>query len=662
MKQFKLVAPYDPAGDQPKAIRQLLEGLKKGYRYQTLLGVTGSGKTFTMANVIAKWGKPTLVLSPNKVLAVQLYREFRDFFPENAVELFISYYDYYQPEAYIPATDTYIPKDADINEQIDRMRLSAISSLVSRRDVIVVASVSAIYSLDDPQRFKKGSIQVSVGLEMDIRKLARKLVSLGYVRDNVSIKPGRFRVKGDLLEVYPPHSEGIIRVYFDEDIVERIVEVDPLTHDVMFRYHSYTIWPATYYLTDMLDITRIVAEIEKELEERVRWFKERGKYLEAQRLEQITRQDMELLLTTGRCKGIENYSRYLSGRKPGQRPYTLLDYFPDDFLLFIDESHLTVPQLGGMYRGDMARKQTLVDYGFRLPSALDNRPLKPEEFWELVNQVIFVSATPGDFELQVSQQIVEQIVRPTGLLDPEVEIRPATGQVKDVLKEAAERAARGERVIVTTVTKKLAEELATYFSGMGVKARYLHHDIDTIERAKILREFREGVFSVLVGVNLLREGLDLPEVTLVAVLDADKEGFLRSYRSLIQVMGRAARNVMGKVILYADEITPAIEKAVAETRRRRRIQEEYNKKHGITPETIRKEIRDFLDFLSEERPISSYEAMSDEELMNLIRLWEQKMYELADALEFEKAIEYRDKVARLKALLKRRKGDEVGRG
>lgn len=651
---FKLIAPYEPRGDQPKAIKQLVDGLKKGYRYQTLLGVTGSGKTFTMANVIQKWGRPTLILSPNKVLAVQLYREFRDFFPENAVELFISYYDYYQPEAYIPATDTYIPKDSSINEQIDKMRLSAISSLVSREDVIVVASVSAIYSLDNPIKFRRYTVPVSVGKEIDMRSFSRRMVKMGYEREHVSLTPGKFRIKGEIIEVYPPTAEGIIRIYVDEDIVERIVEVDPITHEVTFKYHSYTFLPATYYVREVEEMENIVKKIEKEMKERVEWFKKQGKIVEAQRLEQITRSDMEMLLTTGWCKGIENYSMYLTGRKPGERPFTLLDYFPDDFLLFIDESHLAVPQLRGMYHGDISRKKTLIEYGWRLPSAIENRPLKPEEFWQLVDKVIFVSATPGDFELEVSDQVVEQIVRPTGLLDPEVEIRPATGQVNDILKEAASVAEKGERVIVTTVTKKLAEEVAQYFTSLGVKARYMHHDIDTIERAKILRQFREGVFSVLVGINLLREGLDLPEVTLVAVLDADKEGFLRSYRSLIQVMGRAARNVLGRVILYADEITPSIDKAVKETRRRRKIQEEYNKRYGITPQTIQKKIEDFLDFLEGEKPISSYEAMSDEELRDFISLWESKMYEYAENLEFEKAIEYRDKIERIKALLKRR--------
>jgi len=563
MNRFKVVSEFTPKGDQPKAIKQLVEGIRKNYRFQTLLGITGSGKTYTIAKVIEQVQKPTLVISHNKVLAAQLYHELKNFFPHNAVEYFISYYDYYQPEAYIPSKDLYIEKDCSINPVIDRMRHSATVSLLTRKDVIVVASVSCIYGLGSPEHYKNLSLRFTVGEEIDRDEVIRKLVTLGYERDEYDLRPGIFKVRGDTIEIYPADTEDhFIRVELFGDEVESIAMLEYFNRKVLKEFNSYTVYPASHYATPYSRIVEAVKSIERELEERVKYFLEQGKELEAKRLEQRTRYDMELLLEIGHCKGIENYSRHLDGRKPGEPPYTLLDYFPEDFLVVIDESHVTIPQLRAMWRGDWARKYNLVEHGFRLPSAYDNRPLRFDEFLERVPQVIFVSATPGEFELSVSEQVVEQIIRPTGLLDPEVEVRPTEGQIDYLLSEIKKRTARNERVLVTTLTKRSAEELSQYLIEKGIKARYMHSEIDSVERVEIIRGLRTGEFDVLVGVNLLREGLDLPEVSLVAILDADKEGFLRSATSLIQTMGRAARNVNGKVILFADRITPSMKKAI----------------------------------------------------------------------------------------------------
>ncbi|ACX52911.1 excinuclease ABC, B subunit [Ammonifex degensii KC4] len=668
MGLFKLRADFAPAGDQPQAIAKLVEGVRKGYRMQTLLGVTGSGKTFTMANVIAQLNRPTLVIAPNKTLAAQLCSEFKEFFPENAVEYFISYYDYYQPEAYLPQADLYIEKDALINEEIDKLRHAATAAVLERRDVIVVASVSCIYSLGNPVDYRDQVVSLRRGECYDRDSILRKLVRIRYERTEGDFTRGKFRVRGDVLDVFPAStSERAIRVEFFGDEVERILEFDPLTGDILGERYHVSFFPATHYVTAPERLENIIAAIEEELAERVAWFKAQGRLLEAQRLETRTRYDLEMLREVGYCKGIENYSRYLTGRAPGEPPYTLLDYFPPDFLVFIDESHVTVPQLHGMYEGDRSRKESLVEYGFRLPSAFDNRPLKFEEFIERVNQVIFVSATPGPYELEHSEQIVEQIVRPTGLVDPPMVVRPTKGQIDDLLGEIRTRVARGERVLVTTLTKRMAEDLADYLREMGVKVRYLHADIDALERMAIIRDLRLGVFDVLVGINLLREGLDLPEVSLVAILDADKEGYLRSERSLIQIAGRAARNVNGLVILYADRITESMRRAIEETERRRRLQIEYNQKHGIVPRTVEKPVREVIEATKVAEEKGVYEVRPKElptsKLKSLAAAYERQMREAAKSLDFELAAQLRDIWLELRAELVAR-GVEVrgGRG
>lgn len=660
MSLYKLKAPYKPAGDQPKAIKQLVEGVRKGYKFQTLLGVTGSGKTFTMANVIAELKKPALVLAPNKTLAAQLAAELRQFFPENAVEYFVSYYDYYQPEAYVPQLDLYIEKDASINEEIDKLRLRATSALLSRRDVVVVASVSAIYNLGSPQEYEETVVHIKRGEVYDIDKLIRKLVKIKYERNDYDFSRGRFRVRGDVVEVFPAYEETALRIQFFGDEVEEILLIDPLTGEVKERLDNVFIYPATHFVTTPERLEAAIESIEKELQWRLKELKMQGKLLEAQRLEMRTRYDLEMLKTVGYCAGIENYSRHLTGKPPGAPPDTLLDYFPEDYLVFIDESHIAVPQLRGMYEGDRSRKETLVEYGFRLPSALDNRPLKFEEFIEKVPQVIFVSATPGPYELSVSSQVVEQIVRPTGLVDPEVIVRPKTNQIDDLMVEINKRVEKNERVLVTCLTKKLAEHLTEYLLENGIKARYMHSDIDTLERVEILTGLRKGEFDVLVGINLLREGLDLPEVSLVAILDADREGFLRDERSLIQTIGRAARNVSGQVIMYADEVTDSMKRAIDETNRRRKIQMEYNEKHGIQPQTIRKAISDILE-LTQYRDLKKKKIeaekiiikMPPHEIEKAISALEEEMYEAAAELEFERAAVLRDQIKQLREELEK---------
>lgn len=648
-ERFKVEAPFEPSGDQPEAIKELCYGINRGFQFQTLLGVTGSGKTFTMAKIIEALNLPTLVISPNKTLAVQLYSEFREFFPHNAVELFMSYYDYYRPEAYIPETDTYLPKDAAINEDIDKMRLSAISSLLSRRDVVVVASVSCIYSLENPEVFAGSAFSITEGMKMDTKIFMRRLSQISYERNDIELRPGNFRSRGFKVDVFPPHAQGIISVVFDDDVIESIYESDPLTGERMFSYHSYTFFPSKYFVTSEQLIRNVVDQVMVELDKQVRQFKEEGKYIEAQRIEERTKYDMEMLLSTGYCSGIENYSRYFSGRREGQRPYTLLDYFPRPYLMFVDESHLTIPQIRAMFHGEMQRKETLVRFGFRLPSAKDNRPLNFDEFLSLVDKVIFVSATPGPYELEVSKRVVEQIVRPTGLVDPEVVVKPAKNQVDDLVRELTRVVEHGERALVLTLTKQMAEKLSTYLSSLKFKVRYLHSEIEVIERSQVLKELRTGVIDIIVGINLLREGLDLPEVSLVAVLDADKEGFLRSERSLIQMIGRASRNVNGRVILYADQLTDSLRSAVDETNRRREKQLAYNKEHGITPQTVRKRVVDYLDFIS---GAASGNRMTKEEANAMLLQLEQEMYEAAEALEFEKAIVIRDKIKELKLAYK----------
>jgi len=659
MKRFKVVSPFTPKGDQPKAIRELSEGIKRGLRFQTLLGITGSGKTYTIAKVIEEVQKPTLVISHNKVLAAQLYHELKNFFPENAVEYFISYYDYYQPEAYIPSRDLYIEKDCAINPVIDRMRHSATVSLLTRRDVIVVASVSCIYGLGSPDYYKNLSLRFTVGEEIERDEVIRKLVTLGYERSEYDLRPGIFKVRGDVIDIFPADTEDFfVRVELFGDEVDSIVMLDYFNQKLFKTFDSYTVYPASHYATPYSRIVEAVKSIEKELEERVAYFLKQGKELEARRLEQRTRYDMELLLEVGHCKGIENYSRHLDGRKPGEPPYTLLDYFPEDFLVVIDESHVTIPQIKAMWRGDRARKFNLVEHGFRLPSAYDNRPLNFEEFLQRVPQAIFVSATPGEFELSVSEKVVEQIIRPTGLLDPVVEVRKTEGQIDHLLSEIRERIKRNERVLVTTLTKRSAEELTEYLIEKGIKAKYMHSEIDSVERVEIIRGLRSGEFDVLVGVNLLREGLDLPEVSLVAILDADKEGFLRSTTSLIQTIGRAARNVNGKVILYADRITKSMKKAIEETERRRRIQEEYNKKHGITPQTVKRNLDSsiledagLLPFHKLKKKKGERIPRTEEELLEEIARLEREMKEAAKNWEFERAAELRDRIKELRKLL-----------
>ena len=660
-ERFRLATDMAPAGDQPEAIRALVEGLQDGLSHQTLLGVTGSGKTFTIANVVAAVQRPTLVLAPNKTLAAQLYGEFKAFFPDNAVEYFVSYYDYYQPEAYVPASDTYIEKDASVNEHIEQMRLSATKALLERHDTLIVATVSSIYGLGDPRAYLSMVLHLDRGDRIDARALLRRLTELQYTRNDVELARGTFRSRGEVIDVYPAESErDAIRIELFDDEIERISFFDPLTGVVERSVPRVTIYPKTHYVTPRETILNAIEQIKVELKERLDELRDAGKLLEAQRLEERTRFDIEMMLELGYCNGIENYSRYLSGRAPGEPPPTLFDYLPDDALLVIDESHVTIPQLGGMYRGDRSRKENLVEYGFRLPSALDNRPLRFDEFERLAPQTIFVSATPGPYELEHSGRVVEQIVRPTGLVDPEVEVRPVATQVDDLLSEIRARVEADERVLVTTLTKRMAEDLTDYLDEHGVRVRYLHSDIDTVERVEIIRDLRLGEFDVLVGINLLREGLDIPEVSLVAILDADKEGFLRSDRSLIQTIGRAARNAHGKVILYADEITGSMRRAIDETERRRAKQIAYNERHGITPRTIRKAVADIMEGAvpgagrrgrRQEKVAEAhgaYQVSDPRQAEKLIRELEQKMYAHARDLEFEEAARLRDEIARIR--------------
>ncbi|ASA96901.1 excinuclease ABC subunit B [Anoxybacillus flavithermus] len=652
---FQLVSAYKPQGDQPKAIAKLVEGIQQGKKHQTLLGATGTGKTFTISNVIQQVNKPTLVIAHNKTLAGQLYSEFKQFFPHNAVEYFVSYYDYYQPEAYVPQTDTYIEKDASINDEIDKLRHSATSALFERRDVIIIASVSCIYGLGSPEEYRELVVSLRVGMEIERDHLLRRLVDIQYERNDIDFRRGTFRVRGDVVEIFPAsRDEHCIRIEFFGDEIERIREVDALTGHVMAEREHVSIFPASHFVTREEKMKLAIENIEKELEERLRELREQGKLLEAQRLEQRTRYDIEMMKEMGFCSGIENYSRHLTLRPPGSTPYTLLDYFPDDFLIVIDESHVTLPQIRGMYNGDKARKEVLVEHGFRLPSALDNRPLTFEEFEQKVNQVIYVSATPGPYELEHCPEVVEQIIRPTGLLDPTIDVRPIAGQIDDLVDEIQKRIARKERTLVTTLTKKMAEDLTDYLKDIGIQVAYLHSEIKTLERIEIIRDLRLGKYDVLVGINLLREGLDIPEVSLVAILDADKEGFLRSERSLIQTIGRAARNANGHVIMYADTITKSMEIAINETKRRRAIQEAYNREHGIVPKTIQKDIPDVIraTFAAEEK--EAYETkdvrhLSKEERLALIAKLEQEMKEAAKALHFERAAELRDLILELKA-------------
>jgi len=658
MAHFKLHTKYKPKGDQPKAIEQLTEGLLRGEKYQTLLGVTGSGKTFTIAHVIANVGKPTLVISHNKTLAAQLYGEFKGFFPENAVEYFISYYDYYQPEAYVPETDTYIEKDTSINDEIDRLRLKATSALMEREDVIIVASVSCIYGLGSPQEYQDLLLFLRRGQHIERDRILSKLVDIHYSRNDLDFSRGTFRVRGDVVEIFPAYEQQAVRVELFGDEIDSLSIIDPLTGDVVDTPDRVAIYPAKHFVTTASKLERAIESIRQELKERLAELRAQGKLLEAQRLETRTNYDIEMMLEIGYCPGIENYSRHLSGRKPGEPPYTLIDYFPEDFLMIIDESHVTIPQIRGMYHGDRSRKETLVEYGFRLPSALDNRPLRFEEFEKRINQVIFVSATPGDYELEKCKGVVvEQIIRPTGLMDPEIAVKPTENQIDDLIGEIRQRVERKERVLVMTLTKRMAEDLTDYLAGVGIRVRYLHSEIDALNRVEILRDLRLADFDVLVGINLLREGLDLPEVSLVAILDADKEGFLRSERSLLQIAGRAARNAAGKVIFYADEITPSMKRVIEETNRRRRLQREYNEKHGITPQTIYKSVEEVLGATRVADSKSTRwegkhftreiprDRMAREELIEALQ---REMEEAAQRLEFERAAEIRDEIARLK--------------
>jgi excinuclease ABC subunit B len=654
--RFELVSAYKPQGDQPQAIAKLVEGIRKGVKHQTLLGATGTGKTFTISNVIKEVNKPTLVIAHNKTLAGQLYSELKEFFPNNAVEYFVSYYDYYQPEAYVPQTDTYIEKDASINDEIDKLRHSATSALFERRDVIIVASVSCIYGLGSPEEYRELVVSLRVGMEIERNALLRRLVDIQYERNDIDFQRGTFRVRGDVVEIFPAsRDEHCIRVEFFGDEIDRIREVDALTGEIIAEREHVAIFPASHFVTREEKMRLAIENIEKELEERLRELREQGKLLEAQRLEQRTRYDLEMMREMGFCSGIENYSRHLALRPPGSTPYTLLDYFPDDFLIIVDESHVTLPQIRGMYNGDRARKQVLVDHGFRLPSALDNRPLTFEEFEQKINQIIYVSATPGPYELEHSPEVVEQIIRPTGLLDPTIDVRPIEGQIDDLISEIHERIKRNERTLVTTLTKKMAEDLTDYLKEVGIKVAYLHSEIKTLERIEIIRDLRLGKYDVLVGINLLREGLDIPEVSLVAILDADKEGFLRSERSLIQTIGRAARNANGHVIMYADTITKSMEIAINETKRRRAIQEAYNREHGIVPQTVKKEIRDVIraTYAAEEKETydtkPSYSKMTKKEREKLIADLEKEMKEAAKALDFERAAQLRDIIFELKA-------------
>ncbi len=656
MPDFALASDFKMTGDQPRAVQRLVNGLREGLDQQTLMGVTGSGKTFTMANIIQEVQRPTLVIAHNKTLAAQLASEFRDFFPQNAVEYFVSYYDYYQPEAYVPQTDTYVEKDSSINDELDKLRLSATYSLMTRRDVLIVASVSCIYGLGDPEDYFNLVASVKVGEIRDRSRLLRQLVDMQYERNDYELARGKFRIRGDTLEIVPAYEEIAVRIQFFGDEVERIVQVDPLTGEFLGQLEEAAIYPAKHFVTSKERLELAIVDIGVELEERLKELRDQGKVLEAARLESRTHYDVEMLQETGFCSGVENYARHLSRRGPGTAPWTLLDYFPDDYLLFVDESHMTLPQIRGMYRGDMSRKQTLVDYGFRLPSALDNRPLNFEEFEQHINQIVFVSATPGPYEMEHSPIVVEQVIRPTGLLDPTIEVKPTTGQIDDLLLQIRLRVEEGQRCLVTTLTKRMAEELADYLSEMGVRNHYLHSDIQTLERIEILRDLRLGVYDVIVGINLLREGLDLPEVSLVAILDADKEGYLRSTTSLIQTVGRAARHASGHVIMYADRITDSMKRAIDETYRRRDIQDAHNREHGIEPKSIQKEVHDITEGIrgiAETR--SSYRVMrqdlSRDDMFRVVKDLEAQMKDAAHNLQFEKAAQLRDEMYELRRIL-----------
>lgn len=657
MDCFKLHSEYEMTGDQPQAVEKLAEGIADGLKYQTLMGVTGSGKTFTMANLIERVNRPTLVISHNKTLAAQLHGEFKEFFPENAVEYFVSYYDYYQPEAYVPSTDTYIEKDSDINAEIEKLRHSATAALAERRDVIIVASVSCIYGLGSPFDYENQMLSLRPGMEKPRNEILRRLVDIQYTRNDMAFERGSFRVRGDVIDIYPAGNDSAVRVELFGDEIESIKEMNPITGEILGIRNHISIYPASHYVTSPEKMEHALKTIDEELTERVQWFKDRGKLLEAQRIEQRTRYDLEMLREIGTCKGIENYSRHLAGNQPGERPYTLIDYFPDDFLVIIDESHVMLPQLRAMYAGDRSRKSSLVEYGFRLPSALDNRPLKFEEFDDLINQVVFVSATPASYEREVSAGIsAEQIIRPTGLLDPPIEVVPTEGQIDHLIAQIREVTSRGERVLVTTLTKKMAESLTEYLKGVNIRVRYLHSEVDTLERMEIIRDLRLGVFDVLVGINLLREGLDIPEVSLVAILDADKEGFLRTETSLIQTVGRAARNVDGRVIMYADRVSAAMDVAIKETERRRDIQDAYNKAHGITPESVKKSVRDVIEATKTADDVSDYEGKSPleltrKELTEYVKKLEKEMKQAAADLQFERAAQLRDRIFEYKVRL-----------
>ena len=657
MSQFKLVSEYNAMGDQPQAIDKLVSGILDGKKHQTLMGVTGSGKTFTMANIIEKVQKPTLVISHNKTLAAQLHGEFKEFFPENAVEYFVSYYDYYQPEAYVPSTDTYIEKDSDINDEIEKLRHSATAALAERRDVIIVASVSCIYGLGSPFDYENQMISLRPGMEKPRNEILRKLIDIQYVRNDLEFERGTFRVRGDIIDIFPAGSDKAVRIELFGDEVESIKEMNPLTGEILGLRNHIAIYPASHYVTSKENMERALVTIEDELDQRVRWFKDRGKLLEAQRIEQRTRYDMEMLREIGTCKGIENYSRHINGLAPGTRPYTLIDYFPDDFLLMIDESHVMLPQLRAMYAGDRSRKSSLVEYGFRLPSALDNRPLQFEEWQGLVNQAVYVSATPASYEREKAGGITaEQIIRPTGLLDPPIEVRKTEGQIDDLIGELKQTAAKGERAFVTTLTKKMAESLTTYLTNAGIRVRYLHSEVDTLERLEIIRDLRLGEFDVLVGINLLREGLDIPEVSLVAILDADKEGFLRTETSLIQTIGRAARNVDGKVVMYADYISKAMKAAIDETQRRRGIQARYNEEHGITPKSVQKSVRAVIEATKPAEDEGRYKGkkpieMTQKDLKDYVKELEKEMKDAAQNLQFERAAQLRDQIFEYKSRL-----------